>query len=50
MRQECKNKKEYGDLKAYEACQEPNNSFFKENYNQISTKKILFRKEKTSLS
>ena len=26
MRQECKKKEEYGDLKAYEASQEPNNS------------------------
>ena len=33
MRQECKNKKQYGDLKDYEASQEPNTLFFKQNYN-----------------
>ena len=40
MRQECKNKKEYGDLKAYEASQEPNNS---------SLRKIIIKSQQKNL-
>ena len=49
-RQECKNKEEYGDLKAYEASQRSNNSSLRKIIIKSQQQKIYFKRKKKSFA